>query len=46
VLDRFSTVRPQSAREWETSRMFRKGRAAGVLALKRIDGTAQLLPGG
>jgi hypothetical protein len=41
-----STVRQQSARERETSLMFREGRAVEALALKRADGTAQLVPGG
>jgi len=46
VPELLSTVRQQSARERETSLMFREGRAAEALALKRADGTAQLVPGG
>ena len=46
VPELLSTVRQQSARERETSLMFRDGRAAEALALKRGDGTAQLVPGG
>jgi hypothetical protein len=46
VPELLSTVRQQSARERETSLMFREGRAAEALALKRDDGTAQLVPGG
>ena len=46
VPELLTTVRQQSARERETSLMFREGRAAEALALKRADGTAQLVPGG
>jgi hypothetical protein len=46
VPELLSTVRQQSARERETSLMFREGHAAEALALKRADGTAQLVPGG
>ena len=45
VPELLSTVRQQSARERETSLMFREGRAVEALALKRADGTAQLVPG-
>jgi hypothetical protein len=46
VSELLSTVRQQSARERETSLMFREGRAVEALALKHADGTAQLVPGG
>jgi TrwC relaxase/AAA domain len=46
VPELLTTVRQQSARERETSLMFREGRAAEALAQKRADGTAQLVPGG
>ena len=46
VPELLTTVRQQSARERETSLMFREGRAVEALALKRADGTAQLVPGG
>jgi len=46
VPELLSTVRQQSARERETSLMFREGHAAEALALKRADGTAQLVTGG
>ena len=46
VPELLSTVRQQSTRERETSLMFREGRATEALALKRADGTAQLVPGG
>ena len=41
-----STVRQQGARERETSLMFREGRVAGALDLKREDDTARLVAGG
>src|SRR5271166_1929651 len=46
VPELLTTVRQQSARERGTSLMFREGRAAEALALKRADGTARLVPGG
>ena len=46
VPELLTTARQQSARERETSLMFREGRAAEALVLKRADGTAQLVPGG
>jgi TrwC relaxase/AAA domain len=46
VPELLTTVRQQSARERETSLLFREGQAAEALALKRADGTAQLVPGG
>lgn len=46
VPELLSTVRQKSARERETSLMFRDGRTAEALALKRADGTAQIVPGG
>lgn len=46
VPELLSTVRQQSQRERETSLLFRDGQAAEALALKRADGTAQLVPGG
>jgi len=39
-------VRQQGARERETSLMFREGRVAGALDLKREDDTARLVAGG
>lgn len=41
-----STLRQQSARERETSLLFREGQAAEALARKHEDGTAQIVPGG
>lgn len=41
-----STVRQQTERERETSLMFREGRAAEALEIKRADGTARIVPGG
>jgi hypothetical protein len=46
VPELLSTVRQHSARERETSLLFRDGRAAEALELKRADGTARLVPGG
>ncbi|HUN38914.1 MAG TPA: MobF family relaxase [Acetobacteraceae bacterium] len=46
VPELLTTVRQQSARERETCLLFREGQAAEALALKRTDGTAQLVPGG
>ncbi len=40
-----STVRQQTEREREASLMFRDGRAADAVALKREDGTARLVAG-
>jgi len=40
-----TTIRQQTAREREASLMFREGRAAEALALKREDGTARLIAG-
>jgi hypothetical protein len=41
-----TTLRQQTERERETSLMFREGRAAEALDIKRQDGTAELVPGG
>lgn len=41
-----TTRRQQSAREREIAGLFREGRAAEALALKRQDGTAELVAGG
>lgn len=41
-----TSIRQESERERETALMFREGRAAEVLALKRADRTARLVPGG
>jgi len=40
-----TTIRQQTEREREASLMFREGRAAEALALKREDGTARLVAG-
>ena len=40
-----TTIRQQTEREREASLMFREGRAAEALALKREDGTARLIAG-
>jgi hypothetical protein len=40
-----TTLRQQTAREREASLLFREGRAADALALKREDGTARLIAG-
>ena len=41
-----TSIRQESERERETALMFREGRAAEALALKRADLTARLVPGG
>lgn len=41
-----STVRQQTERERRIAGLFREGRAAEALALKREDGTAEMVPGG
>jgi hypothetical protein len=41
-----TSIRQESERERETVLMFREGRAAEALALKRADRTARLVPGG
>jgi len=41
-----TSIRQESERERETALMFRDGRAAEALALKRTDQTARLAPGG
>jgi hypothetical protein len=41
-----TTLRQQSEREREIAGLFRKGQAADALAMKREDGTAELVPGG
>ena len=41
-----TSIRQESERERETALMFREGRAAEALALKRADQTARLVPGG
>jgi hypothetical protein len=41
-----TTVRQQTEREREIAGLFREGRAAEALTLKRADGTAELAPGG
>lgn len=46
VPELLSTLRQHSARERETTLLFRDGRAAEALELKRADGSALLVPGG
>ena len=46
VPELLSTVRQQTARERETSTMFREGRAAEALERKQADGTLHVVPGG
>ena len=46
VPELLSTVRQQTARERETSTMFREGRAAEALERKQADGTLHIVPGG
>ncbi|WP_132294154.1 MULTISPECIES: MobF family relaxase [Roseicella] len=41
-----TTLRQKSKEEKEIVRLFREGKAAEALALKRADGTAELVPGG
>jgi TrwC relaxase/AAA domain len=41
-----TTVRQQTERERVIAGLFREGRAAEALAMKRSDGTAELVPGG
>jgi len=41
-----TSIRQESERERETALMFRDGRAAEALAIKRTDQTARLVPGG
>jgi hypothetical protein len=41
-----TTVRQQTQRERDITALFRDGRADAALALKRQDGTAELVPGG
>lgn len=41
-----TTLRQQSERERQTSLLFREGRAAEALAMKRQDGTIEIIPGG
>jgi conjugative relaxase-like TrwC/TraI family protein len=45
VPELLSTVRQQTARERETSTMFREGRAAEALDRKQADGTLLIVPG-
>ncbi|MGH7043974.1 MAG: MobF family relaxase, partial [Acetobacteraceae bacterium] len=46
VPELLTTVRQQSARERETSLLFREGKADQALARKAEDGTLELVPGG
>jgi hypothetical protein len=46
VPELLTTIRQETEREREISLMFRDGRAAEALALKREDGTVEAVPGG